>query len=132
MTAGTRIIRITLASINTAAAMPIASILTVGSGSSTKLVNTTIMIAARTVWPLNSARFPVVQPGETVSTTWQVNIPLSAASGTYHLVGRAAYQRSPGATQPIFETGGLTRATLGPAFDAALDPEFIGLNTGDS
>src|SRR5512133_1161162 len=49
MTAGTRIIPITLASINTAAAMPIASILTVGSGSSTKLVNTTIMIAAAVV-----------------------------------------------------------------------------------
>jgi Glycosyl hydrolase family 20, catalytic domain/Glycosyl hydrolase family 20, domain 2/NPCBM-associated, NEW3 domain of alpha-galactosidase len=88
--------------------------------------------AARTVRPLNSARFPVVQPGETVSTTWQVDIPLSATSGTYHLVGRAAYQRSPGASQPIFETGGFTRATLGPAFDAALDPDFIGLDTGDS
>ena len=88
--------------------------------------------AARTVRPLNSTRFPVVHPGETVSTMWQVDIPLSAASGTYHLVGRAAYQRSPGATQPIFETGGLTRATLAPAFDSALDPDFIGLNTGDS
>ncbi|HEY3089746.1 MAG TPA: family 20 glycosylhydrolase, partial [Jatrophihabitantaceae bacterium] len=57
--------------------------------------------AARTVRPLDGARFPVVQPGETVSTKWQVDVPLSAATGTYHLVGRAAYQRSPGATQPI-------------------------------
>ena len=88
--------------------------------------------AARTVRPLNSTRFPVVHPDETVSTMWQVDIPLSAASGTYHLVGRAAYQRNPGATQPIFQTGGLTRATLAPAFDSALDPDFIGLNTGDS
>jgi hypothetical protein len=78
--------------------------------------------AARMVRPLDGARFPVVQPGETVSTKWQVDVPLSAATGTHHLVGRAAYQRSPGATQPIFETGGLTRATLGPALDAALDP----------
>ena len=47
ITAGTRIMRMTLASMSTAAAMPTASILTVGSGSSTKLLNTTIMIAPR-------------------------------------------------------------------------------------
>jgi len=74
----------------------------------------------------------VVQPGRTGSTKWQVDLPLSAAAGTYHLVGRAAYQRSPGDTQPVFETGGLTRATLGPALDAALDPDFVGLDSGDS
>ena len=88
--------------------------------------------AARTVRPLGSARFPVVQPGKTVSTEWQLDVPLSAATGAYHLVGRAAYQRKPGDTQPVFETGGLTRATLGPALDAALDPDFVGLDSGDS
>ena len=49
ITAGTSTIRTILASMSTAAAMPIASIFTVGSGSSTKLVNTTTMIAAAVV-----------------------------------------------------------------------------------
>ena len=88
--------------------------------------------AARTVRSLVQASFPVVLPGKAVSTEWQVDVPLSSATGTYHLVGRAAYQHQPGPTQPVFETGGLTRATLGPAFDAALDPDFVGLDVGGS
>ena len=49
ITDGTRTIRTTLASISTATAIPTASILTVGSGSSTKLEKTTTMIAAAVV-----------------------------------------------------------------------------------
>ena len=46
MTAGTRTIRLRVESMSTAAAIPTASIFTVGSGSSTKLLNTTTMTAA--------------------------------------------------------------------------------------
>ena len=49
ITEGTRIIRTTEASISTAKAMPIASIFTVGSMSSTKLAKTTTMMAAAVV-----------------------------------------------------------------------------------
>jgi hypothetical protein len=49
MTDGTRIIRTMDASISTATAMPMASILTTGSEDSTKLVKTTTMIAAAVV-----------------------------------------------------------------------------------
>jgi hypothetical protein len=49
MTAGTRIIRTTDASISTATAMPIASILTADWSLRTKLKNTTTMMAAAVV-----------------------------------------------------------------------------------
>ena len=88
--------------------------------------------AARTARPLDSARFPVVQPGKTVSTSWQVDVPLSAATGTYHLVGRASYQQQPGDAQPVQQTGGFTRATLGPALEAVLDPDVVALDAGES
>ena len=59
MIAGTRIIRTSDASMSTANAMPIASIFTVGSGLSTKLVNTTIMMRAAVVITLAVAPIPI-------------------------------------------------------------------------
>jgi hypothetical protein len=79
---------------------------------------------ARRVRPLDQSRFPVVQPGMSVSTTWQVDVPFSAATGRYELVGRA--------DSPDTETAGIARSTLGPALDANFDPGFIGLDKGQS
>ena len=87
--------------------------------------------AARDTRAVSSSRFSVVQPGKTVSTTWNVDVPVSAATGTYHLVGRATAQR-PGAAARLDEVGGLARSTLGPALEASLDPGFVGLDAGDS
>lgn len=81
---------------------------------------------------LNGATFATVAPGQTVSTAWQIDVPLSAETGTQHLIGRATYQALPGNGQPVEETGAFTRATLGPALDAALDPDFVGLAVGGS
>jgi len=88
--------------------------------------------AARTVRPSGQTLFTVVQPGKTVSTPWQVDVPLSAATGTYHLVGRASYQQRPGDRQPLQHASGFSRATLGPALTAVFDPEFVDLDAGDS
>jgi hypothetical protein len=82
--------------------------------------------------PSGQQRFPVVQPGKTVSTAWRVDVPLSAATGAYHLVGNASYQRKPGKSQPVEYTGGFSSTTLGSALTAALDPPFVGLGAGDS
>jgi hypothetical protein len=79
---------------------------------------------ARTVRPLGQARFPVVPPGQRVSTTWQIDVPLSATAGRYELVGRAV--------SPDVETAGIARSTLAPALDANLDPGFVGLDKGQS
>ena len=73
-----------------------------------------------------------MQPGDTVSTVWHVDVPLSAATGSYYLVGSASYQRKPGKSQPVGYAGGFSRSTLGEALTAALDPGFIGLGAGDS
>jgi hypothetical protein len=81
---------------------------------------------------LNGATFATVAPGQTVSTAWQIDVPLSAETGTQHLIGRATYQALPGNAQPVEETGAFTRATLGPALDAALDPDFVALDVGGS
>ena len=67
MMEGTRHIRTSEASISTANAIPIASIFTVGSGLITKLVNTTIMIAAavvmtRAVAPIPTATLRCASP----------------------------------------------------------------------
>ena len=59
MIEGTRHIRTREASISTAKAIPMASILTVGSGSSTKLTNTTIMMAAAVVMTRAVALIPI-------------------------------------------------------------------------
>ena len=59
MIEGTRHIRTSDASMSTANAIPMASILTVGSGFSTKLVNTTIMIAAAVVMTRAVAPIPI-------------------------------------------------------------------------
>jgi len=88
--------------------------------------------AARAVQPSAPARFAVVPPGMTVSTPWQVDVPLSAATGAYDLVGRASYQQHPGADQPLEQAGGFSRSMLGPALSAAFDKEFVDLEAGDS
>ncbi len=88
--------------------------------------------AERTVQPTGRESFPVVQPGDTVSTVWHVDVPLSAATGIYYLVGSASYQREPGKSQPVGYAGGFSRSTLGEALTAALDPGFVGLGAGDS
>jgi Glycosyl hydrolase family 20, catalytic domain/Glycosyl hydrolase family 20, domain 2/NPCBM-associated, NEW3 domain of alpha-galactosidase len=88
--------------------------------------------AERAAQPLGQQRFPVVQPGDSVTTAWRVEVPLSAATGTYHLVGNAIYQRKPGKSQPVEYTGGFGNTTLGPAATAVLDPSFVGLGAGDS
>ena len=49
-----------------------------------------------------------------MSTSWQVDVPLPAATGTYHLVGRASYQQRPGEGQPLQQAGGFSRTTLDP------------------
>ncbi len=59
MTEGTSTMRTSDASMSTAKAIPIASIFTVGSVSSTKLVNTTIMMAAAVVMTLAVAPIPI-------------------------------------------------------------------------
>jgi hypothetical protein len=88
--------------------------------------------AARTVRRFGRADFRVVQPRRSVSTSWRVDVPLSAATGTYHLVGRASYQLRPGEGQPLQHAGGFSRTTLDPALSAVLDPEFVGLDAGQS
>ena len=79
---------------------------------------------ARTVRPLGTTRFPVVPPGASVSATWQVDIPLPAATGRYELAGHAVSKDG--------ETGGIARSALGQAFDAKLDPTFVGLDKSQS
>ncbi len=59
ITDGTRIIRTREASMSTAKAIPMASIFTVGSGFSTKLVKTTTMMAAAVVMTLAVAPIPI-------------------------------------------------------------------------
>jgi hypothetical protein len=88
--------------------------------------------AARDVTPIAPARFAVVQPGATVSTPWRVEVPLSAATGAYHLVGRADYQGRPGTGQPVEQTGGFSRTRLGPALVAAFERAFVDLEAGGS
>jgi hypothetical protein len=84
--------------------------------------------AAREVRPSARARFGVVRPGETVSTPWRVDVPLSAATGSYHLVGRAGYQSRRG--EGIEQASGFSRSRLGPGITAAFEPEFVGLEAG--
>ena len=88
--------------------------------------------AARTARPSGQAGFPVVEPGETVSTSWQVDVPLSAATGAYDLVGGASYQQRQGEGQPLQHAGGFSRAELGRALDAVFDREFVDLDAGES
>ena len=59
MAAGTSIIRTMVASMSTAPAMPTASIFTVGSSLSTKLVKTVTMIAAAVVMTRAVAPMPI-------------------------------------------------------------------------
>jgi Glycosyl hydrolase family 20, catalytic domain/Glycosyl hydrolase family 20, domain 2/NPCBM-associated, NEW3 domain of alpha-galactosidase len=87
--------------------------------------------AARVVQPSAPARFPVVQPGATVSTPWRVDVPLSAATGAYDLVGRASYQQ-PGVGRALEQAGGFSRSMLGPPLSATFDKEFVDLEAGDS
>ncbi|MGH3366614.1 MAG: family 20 glycosylhydrolase [Nocardioidaceae bacterium] len=82
--------------------------------------------------PVSKATFPTVAPGQTVSTRWQVDVPLSAVTGGYHLLGHATYQGLPGNDQPRLDARGVTRSTLGVALDAALDPGVVALDPGDS
>jgi Glycosyl hydrolase family 20, catalytic domain/Glycosyl hydrolase family 20, domain 2/NPCBM-associated, NEW3 domain of alpha-galactosidase len=88
--------------------------------------------AARDVQPSARARFAVVPPGKTVSTFWKVDVPLSAATGAYDLVGRASYQQQPGIGQPLEQVSGFSRSTLGPALSTALERDFVDLEAGDS
>jgi hypothetical protein len=89
-------------------------------------------LADRTATSTGTTRFPVVKPGQTVSTGWHVNVPLSAATGTYRLDGRSTHQERPGSDAPLLETRGFTSSTLGAAIETALDPNFVGLDAGDS
>ncbi|MET8127317.1 NEW3 domain-containing protein [Streptomyces sp. NPDC005231] len=86
----------------------------------------------RQVRALDASRFAAVKPGQTVSTRWKVTVPLDAATGTYHLVGRAGYQDQQGKGEPRHESVGFTRSTLGQALTARLGPEAVGLDAGDS
>jgi hypothetical protein len=88
--------------------------------------------AVRNGQALSQARFPTVQPGQTVSTRWQVDVPLAAATGTYHLLSQATYQEQPGEGELRRETRGFARSTLDEALDAAIDPDFVALDAGDS
>jgi hypothetical protein len=84
--------------------------------------------AGRTVRPVGPADFAVVQPGRTVSTRWQVDVPLSAMTGSYHLVGRASLV----GRQGVEYVSGFGRTTLGPALDAAFDPGLVDLDVGET
>ena len=84
--------------------------------------------AGRRVRALERAKFDVVRPGQTVSTAWRVHVPLTATTGTYHLVGRASYEQQ-GRRR---ETGGFSRAALGRALDVGFDREFVDLDVGES
>ena len=88
--------------------------------------------AARAVQASAPARFAVVPPGKTVSVPWQVDVPLSAATGANHLVGRASYQHQPGAGQPLEHASGFSRSTLAPALSAEFERDFVDLEAGDS
>lgn len=63
--------------------------------------------AAQPLLQLGPAHFAVVQPGESVSSGWQVvgASPLDAAGG-YRFVARAVHQAQPGPDEPILESGG--------------------------
>jgi hypothetical protein len=88
--------------------------------------------AARAAKPSAPARFAVVQPGQTVSTPWRLDVPLSAATGDYDLVGRASYQPRSGAGQPLEEASGFTRSRLGPALSPAFERDLVDLEAGES
>jgi len=85
--------------------------------------------AARTVRPITGTRFPVVAPGASVSTRWQVDVPLSATIGSYHLIGRVGFL-PPG--RGVEYTSGLGRSTLGPALETVFDPGLVDLNVGET
>ena len=81
--------------------------------------------AARVVRALGETRFSAVAPGKTVSTAWRVNVPLSATTGSYHLVGSAA----PPGRRPcrrLRTHDARSRARGG------FDREFVDLDVGDS
>ncbi len=84
--------------------------------------------AGHVVRPLGQDSFPAVPPGRTVSTRWQVDVPLSATTGSYHLIGRAVL----GGPDGVEYTEGLGRTTLGPALEAAFAPELVDLNAGET
>jgi Glycosyl hydrolase family 20, catalytic domain/Glycosyl hydrolase family 20, domain 2 len=88
--------------------------------------------AGRVVRALEREDFPVVRSGETVSTAWHVAVPLSATTGTYHLIGRASYQERQGKGQPLRYAGGFSRTALGRALDVVFDREFVDLDVGES
>jgi hypothetical protein len=88
--------------------------------------------ANRTVHPVGTAHFPTVKPGQTVSTSWQVDVALSAATGTYHLLGQATHQEQAGEGEPQRQTRGFTRSNLNPALSSVLDPPAVALDAGDS
>ncbi|MFD7445387.1 NPCBM/NEW2 domain-containing protein [Streptomyces sp. NPDC059909] len=89
-------------------------------------------LATRQVRALDDSTFGTVKPGQTVSTRWQVDVPLSAASGTYHLVGNAAYQQQPGQGEPLQHSSGFTSTTLGQSLTTRLAPSVVALDPGDS
>ena len=80
--------------------------------------------AARVVRALGETHFSAVAPGKTVSTAWRVTVPLSATTGTYHLVGSAAHRDG--------RAGGFARTTLGPALEAGFDRDLVDLDVGES
>jgi hypothetical protein len=86
--------------------------------------------AARAVMPAGPAHFPVVLPGMTVTTQWQVDVPLSATTGQYHLIGQAEFHRQPGAG--VEYVNGLGRSALGPPLEAAFDGGLVDLAAGES
>lgn len=77
-------------------------------------------------------RFRVVWPGQTVSTAWEVDVPLAAATGDQRLIGRASFQRRPGRGEPIELVRGAGRSTLGRALEAAFERDFVDLDAGQS
>ncbi|MFI5634297.1 hypothetical protein ACIA8E_34000 [Streptomyces sp. NPDC051664] len=64
----------------------------------------------------DAARFGTVLPGETVATHRSLNVPLSAATVTYHLIGRADFATGGGSGDdtPRHEAAVIARSRPAP------------------
>ncbi|MGX1673519.1 family 20 glycosylhydrolase [Streptomyces sp. NPDC055400] len=89
-------------------------------------------LSTRLVHAADATTFTTVGPGESVSTRWQVDVPLTAAEGAYQLVGRATSQEERGAAARRDESWGRSSTTLDSPLTARLDPALVALDPGDS
>ena len=87
--------------------------------------------AARTVEPSERARFPVVQPGRTVSTRGGSTSRCQRPPAPTTWSAAPSYQQQPAGSNRS-TTGGFTRSDARPRPRSGLDPDFVGLYAGES